>query len=223
VWNLVDRGTNVGVVVARTESGWSIISALMELGPIFWAERKLTDLVSLFAQALGDTSQAPTTERNVVVFCRTKTYLLAAVAAFAMHNRTLLTTEIASSSAASTSSDAKAAPSTTATATIASILGNGLDSILKVILTISNSLSSYQQSTIDLINVLKVHLLLAFKAVPEVSTPDQINSNPSPTPKKPTQSIRLAMHLDVMHYSPSLHELGVMCSIVQSTAQMGCE
>jgi len=165
----VDANTNAGVAVARTESAWAMISALMELGPTFWVERKLTDLVSLFAQAMNESAAPPTTERNVVVLCRTKTYMLAAVSAFATHNRSLLSTEIATSSdqagAAATSTPPAAAGSAV---TVATVLGRGLDNILKLVLGLSSSISSYQASTIDLINVFKIHLLYAFKSLPEV-------------------------------------------------------
>ena len=135
------------MMVARTEAGWSMISSLMTLGPIF-VERKIVELLDMWDETFQslDKNVQPTTEKAIVVFCRLKSCALEALSNFIHFNKSLLGADIIER----------------AVIWLQNILG---------VITKLPKLVNCQGSTTDIINVLKANLVKTYTYLPVSSYP----------------------------------------------------
>ena len=131
---------NEATLVARSEAGWSILSALTTLGPTF-VERKLTDILELWKNSFFiRASSVPTVEKGVVVYCRVRTSALEALCNFVKHNESLLAVDVT----------------------------DRISIWLEQTLSIVNKFPKLQfhGSTSDIINVLKATLVKTYSSLP---------------------------------------------------------
>eukprot|EP01114_Cavostelium_apophysatum_P010616 TRINITY_DN2455_c0_g1_i2.p1 TRINITY_DN2455_c0_g1~~TRINITY_DN2455_c0_g1_i2.p1 ORF type:complete len:1928 (-),score=479.76 TRINITY_DN2455_c0_g1_i2:118-5901(-) len=137
-------------MVIASQSGWSMIGALMKIGPEF-VEPKLKNLFSLWRSDLSF-SEAPKVEREIAIFCQMKSRSLASLCSFVANCPSLVSSSMQ----------------------VQKHVVSLLSSILSVVVSVPEM--SLQASTNTILQLFKVNLFKAFASMsPSLYAPCHIS------------------------------------------------